>query len=92
MRYSLFASIAVSSYLWIVLLAALTPCNAESPLKFESLSLNQGISHNMVYCVIQDRSGIVWLGSMYGLIRYDGHGYTTFTNDPNRCPPTFLEV
>jgi|GEM_PF-1454079 len=83
MRSDIYAFITGKIYLWIVFLTLYSPGHAESSLQFEALSLNQGISHNMVYCIIQDRSGVVWLGSMYGLVRYDGHGYTTYRNDPN---------
>ncbi|MGH1363382.1 MAG: sensor histidine kinase [Calditrichia bacterium] len=65
----------------LFLIASLT-ASADSRFTFETLSLEEGISHNMVYSIIQDRHGVIWLGSMYGLIRYDGQQYTRYRNDP----------
>ena len=53
-----------------------------SPFRFERLSLEQGVSHNLVYALHQDRIGFMWFGTMYGLVKYDGRRYTTFKHDP----------
>ncbi len=52
------------------------------PLRFERLSLEQGVAHNLVYAIHQDRQGFMWFGTMYGLVKYDGRRYTTFKHDP----------
>ncbi len=51
-------------------------------IRFESLSLQNGVSLNLTYSILQDRQGYVWFGTMYGLVKYDGRNYTTFRNDP----------
>ncbi|MEZ4745518.1 MAG: two-component regulator propeller domain-containing protein [Calditrichia bacterium] len=63
-----------------VTLFALEPPQAS--LKFDRLSLEDGISHNLVYAMLQDRSGFLWFGTMYGLVRYDGTRYRVFRHDP----------
>jgi hypothetical protein len=50
--------------------------------KFERLSLEQGVSHNLISCIHQERLGFLWFGTMYGLIKYDGYTYTTYRHDP----------
>ncbi len=50
--------------------------------KIEHVSLEQGVSNNMIFCIYQDSKGFIWFGTMFGLIRYDGIEYKTFRNDP----------
>jgi len=53
------------------------------PQKFETLSIKDGLSHNNVYCAIQDERGLLWFGTANGLNRYDGYSFQTFKFDPN---------
>ncbi len=46
--------------------------------RFEHLSLEKGISHNLTNCIFQDSRGFMWFGTLFGLIKYDGRKYTTF--------------
>ena len=52
-----------------------------SPPRFEHLSLRHGLSQSTVHAVIQDRRGFLWVGSDFGLNRYDGYGFTVFLHD-----------
>jgi signal transduction histidine kinase/DNA-binding response OmpR family regulator len=38
-----------------------------------------GLSNNDVFCVNEDTRGILWVGTRYGLNRFDGKGFRTFT-------------
>ncbi len=51
--------------------------------EFEKLSLEKGVPLNLTYCMIQDRKGFLWFGTMYGLVKYDGREYTVYKNDPD---------
>jgi signal transduction histidine kinase/ligand-binding sensor domain-containing protein len=52
--------------------------------KFTHLSIEQGLSNNIVNCVLQDRKGFLWIGTDNGLNRFDGYRFTVFTSDPAR--------
>lgn len=52
-------------------------------LVFDHVDVNQGFSPDLVFCIHQDRRGLLWLGTMVGLVRFDGHEYVAFRNDPN---------
>jgi len=54
----------------------------QNDLKFEHLSLQDGVAHNLTYCIMKDSKGFLWFGTMYGLARYEGSGYTVFKHDP----------
>ena len=52
------------------------------PPRFAHLSLNEGVSNNLVYAMAQDHHGFMWFGTLYGLVRYDGYRYEVFQHDP----------
>ncbi len=51
-------------------------------VQFEHVSLEQGVSNTLVWCIYQDRKGFLWYGTMYGLIKYNGYEFTTYRHDP----------
>ena len=64
---------------WLFLLAFLTGAPAWSqPYTLRSLEVEDGLSQNMVYCVIQDRSDYIWIGTQNGLNRYDGNSFRIY--------------
>jgi signal transduction histidine kinase/ligand-binding sensor domain-containing protein len=46
------------------------------------LTINNGLSQNYVFDVIQDIRGFIWLGTKEGLNRYDGYTVVAYRNDP----------
>jgi ligand-binding sensor domain-containing protein/signal transduction histidine kinase len=47
------------------------------------ITTEQGLSNPEVYAIIQDMQGFIWIGTAYGLNRFDGENFTMFLNDPN---------
>jgi len=57
---------------------------AQSPvLYFRNLGTNNGLSHNKVNCILQDKRGFVWIGTDDGLNRYDGQRFQTYRHNPD---------
>ena len=57
--------------------------NAQKPLLyFEKINVQNGLSHNKVNCILQDKRGFTWLGTDDGLNRYDGKNFVHFRNIP----------
>lgn len=52
-----------------------------SKLKFEKVSLDEGLSQCSVYCILQDRTGFMWFGTQDGLNRYDGYSIIVYKNN-----------
>jgi signal transduction histidine kinase/ligand-binding sensor domain-containing protein/PleD family two-component response regulator len=50
--------------------------------RFRRLTTENGLSHNNVFSIIQDRHGFIWIGTHDGLSRYDGSRFVTFYHDP----------
>jgi ligand-binding sensor domain-containing protein/signal transduction histidine kinase len=51
-------------------------------MEFEAVPLDEGVSHNLAFTLHQDATGFVWVGTMYGLARFDGRAWRTFRHDP----------
>ncbi|MCQ3937163.1 MAG: hypothetical protein DPW18_08965 [Chloroflexi bacterium] len=54
-------------------------------IRFERLSLEEGLSQSVVNVILQDRKGFLWIGTDDGLNRYDGYNFKVYkpeTNDP----------
>ncbi|MEO8405422.1 MAG: two-component regulator propeller domain-containing protein, partial [Chitinophagaceae bacterium] len=67
----------------ICLLVAFSLVRAQSsPLFFEGVSVQNGLSNNKVNCVLQDKRGFIWIGTNDGLNRYDGHNFIIFRSIP----------
>ncbi len=47
-------------------------------LRFERLSVDDGLSQNTVTCIAQDKTGFLWIGTEDGLNRYDGYEFRVF--------------
>ena len=57
-------------------------------LRFEHLTIKDGLSQNAVYAILQDRQGFMWFGTADGLNRFDGYEFKLFRHDPQ--DPTTL--
>ena len=53
-------------------------------LQSEFFGIEEGLSHRNVQCIHQDRQGIIWLGTKYGLNRFDGYNFEWFTQEKNQ--------
>lgn len=62
--------------LLVVLAQVLWP--AIPKFRFEHLSTAQGLSHNTVIEILQDKQGFLWIGTLNGLDRYDGYRFTAY--------------
>ena len=59
----------------ICLLIFWTGTLSASPyFSFKKYQVEDGLSHNTVWCALQDSYGFIWLGTSDGLNRYDGRG------------------
>ncbi len=48
---------------------------------FKNYGVEQGLSHNTVYCSLQDQQGFLWFGTKNGLSRFDGKTFKVFGNN-----------
>ncbi len=43
--------------------------------------IEDGLSHREVFAIHQDRKGFIWVGTKYGLNRFDGHSFKVYTKE-----------
>ena len=49
-----------------------------SDIKFRRLDTRDGLTNSQVNSILRDAHGNVWLGTQFGLCRYDGYRFKTF--------------
>ena len=53
-------------------------------IRFRRLPVSAGLSQTRVAWVVQDNVGFIWLGTQYGLNRFDGYKAKVFKNEPGQ--------
>ena len=52
--------------------------------QFRHYGVPEGLPSNVVYTVLQDPNGVLWMGTTGGLVRFDGLHFRRFRHDPRR--------
>ncbi len=67
----------------------LDPANAYlGMIRFDHLSIEEGLSESVVTCILQDSEGFLWFGTEDGLNRYDGYFFQVIK--PNAESPNSI--
>ncbi|WP_290797903.1 ligand-binding sensor domain-containing protein [Flavihumibacter sp. UBA7668] len=69
------------SFILLLLLACIN-C-LQSQHYFRHYQVEQGLSNNTVFAVVQDARGFMWMGTKDGLNRFDGYSFKVFRNNPD---------
>ncbi len=57
---------------------------AQTPgIRFQSITIDDGLSQSHVNAIFQDSRGYMWFGTNDGLNRYDGHDFVVYKYDPD---------
>lgn len=71
--------------IWVLILITSMPPHVllaqDNDLIFQRFSIQQGLSHNSILCMIQDRRGFLWFGTYDGLNRFDGYQFKEYNHD-----------
>jgi|GEM_PF-444236 len=60
---------------------------------FDQVTVADGLPYSITTAVAQDRDGLIWIGTMSGLVRYDGYRMQVFgtrTEDTPGLPDTYV--
>ncbi len=74
--------ISIKAFLSFSLICLAFVTAAQNPPAYESISTAQGLSQGMIFDLMQDQEGFIWVATKNGLNRYDGYSFKIFTNDP----------
>jgi len=54
-------------------------------MRFQHYTADNGLSQNMIDCILKDSKGFMWFGTWNGLNRFDGYSFTVYRqNQRNR--------
>jgi len=68
----------IAIYLLLTLSCSLAFAQSFPNLKFNQITVKDGLSTNAVRCTYEDKNGIIWIATGKGLNRYDGTGIKEF--------------
>ena len=66
----------------ILILVCVLNTKASNSLPFVKYQVENGLSHNTVWCVLQDSYGFMWFGTSDGLNCFDGKNFRIFRANP----------
>jgi len=71
-------------YLFQALLFSVSAfCTDLSRIKFEYVTVDDGLSQGTIEDILQDKQGMMWIATRDGLNRYDGQKFLVFRNNSN---------
>ncbi len=70
--------------LWVVVALLPVRLAAQTAPTFDviRIGVEQGLSHRLVYDILEDRQGYMWFATREGLNRFDGHRFVVYTHEP----------
>lgn len=80
---------AILLLLSLIFLISGSEAQADQGYFFKQISLNEGLTQSTVRCVLNDRNGLIWIGTRSGLNRFDRYSIKSYVykkNDPASIP------
>jgi len=71
--------ISILSFIYLILFNSSSSLAAS--IRFQHLSIEDGLPQNSVLTILQDSSGFMWFGTETGLARYDGYSFKVFEHE-----------
>ncbi len=79
-------SVTLFLLLFAAIISADEPENRYEDIKFERISIGEGLYQSTISCIYQNERGFMWFGKQHGLNRYDGYTFKMYeydARDPN---------
>lgn len=73
----------IRAFVFVLISGAASDLCAQQKIKFDNISLNEGLSQSSISAIVQDQKGYIWFGTQDGLNRYDGYRFKISKNDPD---------
>jgi len=67
--------------LFLLLLTFYTKAQQNSQYLFRHIDEQNGLLHNTVYSIVQDKNGFMWLATVNGIQRFDGVRFVNYENN-----------
>lgn len=76
-------AVLLACFLFFGVMAEVPAVPATGSLRFNQLTIEDGLAQNTVWEVVQDERGYIWLTTEEGLHRFDGYDFRVYRADPN---------
>jgi signal transduction histidine kinase/ligand-binding sensor domain-containing protein/DNA-binding response OmpR family regulator len=73
----------VCNIIFLLIYASFSFASSNNDIKFEHISVEQGLSHTTVKCIFQDSKGFMWFGTEDGLNKFDGYKFIVYRYNPD---------
>jgi two-component system sensor histidine kinase ChiS len=77
-KLNLFLSVCVL----LIILHCVAFSGQHEAIRFQHFGVEQGLPNSIVYRVLLDSHGYLWVVALHGLARYDGYRFQVYRNDP----------
>ncbi|MBS1506093.1 MAG: hypothetical protein JSS79_05570 [Bacteroidetes bacterium] len=67
-------------YVGFFLMVAINVAQAQKTYRFESITVDDGLSQSSIASMVQDVSGHLWIATQDGLNKYDGYSFKIYRN------------
>ncbi|MCR9288908.1 MAG: hypothetical protein NXI23_16155 [Bacteroidetes bacterium] len=80
------------SFLLLLLFLSNFSLSQSKDIRFRLYDFNDGLTHRNVFKIQQDIAGFIWIATINGLNKFDGHEFIHFTTDDvmNHIPNNFI--
>lgn len=76
---AMYKTVIIFAFIYV----SLHVCAGENVLRFNQLTVKDGLAQNGILGITEDKYGFMWFGTWNGLCRYDGYNFTIYQPDPN---------
>ena len=77
--------------LFLLLIFLQWKVSAQHASYLETITEKEGLPSNYIFSITQDDTGVMWLGTDKGLVKYDNHKYTVYDSDSG-LPGNYVNV
>lgn len=84
-------NIIIKLFLPFLIIITITP--QYRSLRFENITIDNGLSNNSINSILQTEDGFLWIATKDGLNRYDGQNFKIYKNNPgikNSLPENYV--
>lgn len=81
MKYNIYKLFLFCFFYAILFYVPMSTYSMINDIRFRHITIEDGLSQNSAFTIVQDELGFMWIGTETGLNRYDGYTFKIFTSN-----------